>query len=94
MSKKIEIQRDRERLIKELEKARGQIKTLNGLIPICSNCKKIRDSTGYWNMIESYIERHSNAVFSHGICPDCSDKLYGNQKWYINMKKKKKKRGG
>ena len=57
-----------------LEKA--VIKTIGGFIPICSNCKKIRDDKGYWNQIESYIEDHSAAEFSHSICPDCSKKLY------------------
>ncbi|MCP4721174.1 MAG: hypothetical protein GY860_17105 [Desulfobacteraceae bacterium] len=72
---------------RELEKAFDDINELSGLVPICSNCKKIRDDKGYWNQIESYIERHSQASFSHGICPDCSDKFYGDQKWYIKMKK-------
>lgn len=53
-----------------------EIKTLSGLLPICSNCKKIRDDSGYWNQIEVYIGKHSGAQFSHGICPDCFKKLY------------------
>ena len=74
------------------KKAREEIKTLNGLLPICSNCKKIRDDKGYWNQIEEYIQRHSEAKFSHGLCPECSDKLYGNEDWYIEMKKKKRQK--
>jgi|GEM_PF-1669853 len=73
---------DREKLILELKQALKDINTLKGLIPICANCKKIRDDKGYWNRIESYIESHSEAMFSHGICPDCADALYKNQKWY------------
>ncbi|HVN96375.1 MAG TPA: cache domain-containing protein [Syntrophorhabdaceae bacterium] len=60
----------------ELEKALSEVKKLSGLLPICSSCKKIRDDKGYWNQIESYIKDHSEAEFSHGICPDCTKKLY------------------
>jgi PAS domain S-box-containing protein len=67
---------ERESFIKELEKALTEIKTLKGLIPICANCKKIRDDRGYWNQIEEYIQEHSEAKFSHGICQDCAKKLY------------------
>ncbi len=66
-----------------------QIKTLKGLLPVCSNCKKIRDDKGYWNQIEAYIQQHSEATFSHSICSECSDKLYGKKNWYIKMKKKR-----
>ena len=81
------MEKEREALIIELRKALENIKTLSGLIPICSSCKKIRDDKGYWNNLESYIERHSDASFSHGLCQECSDRLYGDQAWYINMKK-------
>jgi PAS domain S-box-containing protein len=67
---------EREKLIQELQKALAEVKTLSGLIPICASCKKIRDDKGYWNQIESYISDHSEAEFSHGICPDCMKKLY------------------
>jgi PAS domain S-box-containing protein len=67
---------EREKLISELKKALSDIKTLNGLLPICASCKKIRDDKGYWNQIELYIQSHSGAEFSHGICPDCAKKLY------------------
>ncbi|MBU3914235.1 PAS domain S-box protein [bacterium] len=76
---------ERERLIKELQEAFDSIKTLKGLLPICANCKKIRDDGGYWNQIESFIESHSDALFSHGICPDCYKKLYPDV--YEKMKK-------
>jgi AmiR/NasT family two-component response regulator len=66
----------RERLILELQNALDQVKTLSGLIPICSSCKKIRDDEGYWNQLEVYIRDHSDAEFSHGLCPECAKKLY------------------
>ncbi len=59
-----------------LQEALKKIKKLNGMLPICSSCKKIRDDKGYWNQIESYISHHSEAKFSHGICPECMNKLY------------------
>lgn len=61
---------------KELEKALAEVKTLSGLLPICSSCKKIRDDKGYWNQIEAYIQDHSEVDFSHSICPDCAKKIY------------------
>jgi two-component system cell cycle sensor histidine kinase/response regulator CckA len=67
---------EREKLIKELQDAIARINKLNGLLPICAHCKKIRDDKGYWNQIESYIREHSEAEFSHGICPECAQKLY------------------
>ncbi len=73
----------------KLQNSLEEIKVLEGIVPICANCKKIRDDKGYWNRIEAYIEKHSDASFSHGMCPGCSDKLYGDQDWYIEMKKKK-----
>ncbi len=60
----------------DLKKALGDVKTLSGLLPICSGCKKIRNDSGYWQQIESYLSDHSNADFSHGICPDCMQRLY------------------
>ncbi|RPI05823.1 MAG: response regulator [Ignavibacteriae bacterium] len=69
---------EREKLIHELQYALENIKTLEGLLPICSNCKKIRDDQGFWNQVEGYISKHTDAKFSHGICPDCSMKLYGD----------------
>lgn len=67
---------EKERLISKLRKALDEVKTLSGLIPICAQCKKVRDDKGYWNQIESYIHAHSGADFSHGICPDCARELY------------------
>lgn len=68
--------KERQRLINELKKALSEVKTLSGLLPICAHCKKIRDDKGYWNQIESYLHKHSDAKFSHGMCPDCFKKLY------------------
>ena len=59
-----------------IREAMANIKTLSGLIPICSNCKKIRDDKGYWDQLEGYIQEHSTAKFSHGICPECAALLY------------------
>ncbi len=71
-------QADKEKsvVIAELKKALEEIKTLSGFLPICASCKKIRDDKGYWNQIEVYISEHSEAEFSHGICPECAKKLY------------------
>ena len=60
----------------ELEAALAKVKLLDGLLPICAGCKKIRDDQGYWSRVESYIQKHSEARFSHGICPDCVKKFY------------------
>ena len=69
-------QREQERLIKELREALSNIKTLRGLLPICSRCKKVMDDKGYWNQIETYIRDRSEAEFSHSICPPCYITLY------------------
>lgn len=74
--KRREAERERERVIGELQEALAQVKTLKGLLPICANCKKIRDDQGYWRQIESYIKEHSHVDFSHSICPDCVKQLY------------------
>lgn len=70
------IESEKKLLIKELQLALKKIKVLQGLLPICASCKRIRDDKGYWNQIEVYISKHSNADFTHGICPDCVAKLY------------------
>ncbi|MBI5524231.1 MAG: PAS domain-containing protein [Desulfarculus sp.] len=67
---------ERERLLAQLQKALAEVKTLSGLLPICAHCKRIRDDQGYWERIESYISQHSQAQFTHGICPECAKKLY------------------
>lgn len=68
------LEKERELLIKKLQEALGKIKTLNGLIPICASCKKIRDDSGYWHQVEVYVRDHSHADFTHGCCPDCAKK--------------------
>jgi PAS domain S-box-containing protein len=67
---------ERERLVGELQAALGKVKTLSGLLPICASCKKIRDDKGYWNQLEGYIRDHTDATFTHGICPECARALY------------------
>jgi len=62
--------------IQELRLALDQVKTLRGIVPICASCKKIRDDKGYWSQVEVYVRDHTEADFSHGICPDCMTKLY------------------
>lgn len=62
--------------VHQLEVTLQHVKTLRGIIPICANCKKVRDDKGYWNQVEIYIRNHSDAEFSHGICPDCVKILY------------------
>lgn len=66
---------ERERLIRELQDALAKVKTLSGLLPMCASCKKIRDE-GKWYALEAYIRNHTEADFSHGICPDCRQRLY------------------
>ena len=67
---------ERERLIAELKEVIQKVRTLSGLLPICASCKSIRDDKGYWNKLEAFISEHSEAQFSHGICPECAKKLY------------------
>lgn len=66
----------RDKLISDLRDAVTEIKTLNGLLPICSSCKRIRDDGGYWNQLETFIKEHSQAELSHSICPTCAKQLY------------------
>lgn len=70
------IENEKAQVIAELQEALAKVKLLSGFIPICSSCKKIRDDNGYWQQVESYIRDHSNAEFSHSICPECSHRLY------------------
>ena len=76
LSERRALELDREKLITQLRAALGDIKTLRGLLPICASCKKIRDDEGSWKGLERYIMDHSDAQFSHDICPDCMRKLY------------------
>lgn len=74
----VELQKELAQKIKELQDALEHIKTLQGIIPICSICHKIRTDADSWERLEKYIEEHSDAQFSHGICPDCMVKYYGD----------------
>lgn len=69
-----------------LQSRDSEIKRLKGMLPICASCKKIRDDKGYWNQIESYLSEHSDAEFSHSVCPDCVKRLYPG----LNLAKDKK----
>jgi PAS domain S-box-containing protein len=84
-----ERKKTQEALRKERDKLRtaiSEIKTLSGLVPICSHCKNIRDDKGYWNRIEKYIGERSDAQFSHGICPECAKKFYSDIDLYPEEK--------
>ena len=76
ISERKQHEKERDALIDSLQKSLNKVRKLSGLLPICASCKKIRDDSGYWNQIEAYIRDHSEAEFSHGICPECSKKLY------------------
>jgi PAS domain S-box-containing protein len=78
ISKRKHAEKEREKLVQELQDALAKVKTLSGLLPICASCKKIRDDHGYWTQLEAYIRDHSEAEFSHSICPECKRKLYGD----------------
>ena len=67
---------EKDLLIGQLRETLAAVKTLTGLLPICASCKHIRDDKGYWHQVESYIQQHSSAVFTHGLCPKCSQKIY------------------
>jgi hypothetical protein len=82
LDERIIAEKQREKVIEDLKKALSQIKKLDGLLPICSYCKKIRDDKGYWNQIESYIRDHSEAEFSHSICKECAKKHYPDMNLY------------
>lgn len=66
----------------QLEETMKEVRALQGLIPICAQCKKIRDDKGFWQKVEVYLENHSKARFTHGLCEDCMQKLYGHEKWF------------
>ena len=74
MTRRKQAEKEKEVLISELQEALSKIKTLSGLLPICAWCKKIHDDKGYWKKVETYVEEHSDASFTHGICPECLKK--------------------
>ena len=67
---------EKDQLIVQLRETLVDVKTLSGLLPICASCKQIRDDKGYWHQVEVYIQQHSSAVFTHGLCPKCAQKIY------------------
>ncbi len=71
----------------ELKDSLSKVQKLSGMLPICAHCKNIRNDEGYWQKVEVYISKHSEAEFTHGLCPDCIKDLYGDKKWYQNYKK-------
>jgi len=71
---------EKDKLIVQLREALADVKMLTGLLPICASCKHIRDDKGYWHQVETFIQQHSSAVFTHGLCPKCTQKLYPNAK--------------
>jgi len=73
------VEDERERLIVELQRAIEQVKTLSGIVPICSYCKKVRDDRGYWEQVEAYVSKHTEAQFSHGICPPCLEQFFAEE---------------
>ncbi|NOY14245.1 MAG: hypothetical protein GXP51_11440 [Deltaproteobacteria bacterium] len=76
----------------ELRQALDEIRTLRGTLPICAQCKSVRDDAGYWNRIEKYLQEHSDADFTHGLCPECEEQLYGDQEWFQRLKRRREAR--
>jgi CheY-like chemotaxis protein len=75
-----QILEEKAELVGQLQEALANIKTLRGMVPICSSCKKIRDDKGFWEQLEAYITQHSEAVFSHGYCPECAAQM--KKEWH------------
>lgn len=75
-------------LTEKLQIAKDEIRTLQGILPLCSGCKKIRDDKGYWSQLDAYIEANTDTQFSHGMCSSCIETLYGEQEWYKQSKNK------
>ena len=81
---------EREELVRQLQQALAQVDTLNGLLPICAECKKVRDDGGYWSQVEAYIEQRTKARFSHGLCPDCYKTAVAHH--HDEMRKKRRRK--
>jgi PAS domain S-box-containing protein len=80
LTERVRAETDRERLIEDLQQALDRVKVLSGLIPICSHCKAIRDDKGYWRQVDAFMREHSNIQLTHGICPDCAQRLMPDAK--------------
>lgn len=78
IARRKKVEQERERLIAELREALAEVKTLRGFLPICAHCRKIRDDDGYWQQLEAYVQDHSEAIFSHGVCPECLSRHYAD----------------
>lgn len=76
MNELVTVKRQLQQKNAELEEALAQVKILKGLLPICANCKNVRDDKGYWQTVESFVSAHTDATFTHGLCPTCVRKLY------------------
>jgi PAS domain S-box-containing protein len=76
ITKRKQVEKERERLIRDLKEALKEIKTLRGILPLCSFCKKVRDDRGYWEQVDVYIHKHSQADISHSVCPECAKEHY------------------
>ena len=77
--------------VKELKQALAEVRTLKGIVPICANCKNVRDDQGYWNRVESYLNEHTEADFTHAVCPDCMKRLYPQFEDDSDVKETKKR---
>lgn len=74
ITERVRVEQEKELLIGKLQQALGEVKTLSGLLPICAACKKIRDDQGYWHQVEIFVKKHTEADFTHGLCPECAEK--------------------
>jgi PAS domain S-box-containing protein len=92
ITERMRAETERERLIKELQDALAEVKTLRGILPICMTCKKIRDDEGAWRQLEAYISEHTDANFSHGMCEPCAQNIY--PEIYEKLQTVDNKRGG
>lgn len=88
LSERVKAEREKQILIEKLECALKEIKVLQGIIPICSVCKKLKDSEGYWQRVDEYLSEHTEATFSHGLCLECSDEMYKDEEWYAKIRDK------
>jgi hypothetical protein len=93
VTRRVRAEEEKERLIGQLREALVRIRTLQGLIPICAWCRKVRDDRGYWEQLEKYVVEHSEADFTHGICPECLKKVEAREEKRMEKDRKKAGRG-